>query len=235
MLKIGICDDNMFFLEQFKAQVKILFKKNNWTGSISSFKSGEEMIELCKNRKYDIVFLDIDMPGMDGFTLAERIPEKDTLLVFCTNHNELVYNSFSYQPFWFLCKENYENNLEEVFCAARKKIALRNRNYEFNINGEIYNASIDDIQFFDVSKHKIYVHFSDGHQIEFRDNLSHVDDLFKEYGFVRINSGCLINMLWIKHICQNDIELKDGTILSLSRGRKKDVKEKFHEYMRLKR
>lgn len=234
-MKIGICDDENSFLEDIKSKLMQICRNKNWKGTITSFSSGKQLIENYKEHQFDILFLDIDMPEIDGFTLAKSILEKDTLLVFCTSHNELVYNSFSYQPFWFLCKDNYHEHLEEVLLAAQKKIALKNSSYEFNINGEIYNVNINDIQYFDVSKHKIYVHLSDGEQIDFRENLSKVEEQFQEYGFVRANSGCLVNMLWIKHIYQNDIELKDGQIVSMSRGRKSEVKERFHEYMRLKR
>lgn len=191
------------------------------------------MIKYYKEHKLDIIFLDIDMPEMDGFTIAQEIPEKDTLLIFCTSYNELVYSSFSYHPFWFLCKENYLEHLEEVLIAARKKMALRNRYYEFNINGGIYNVRIDEIQYFDVAKHRVYVHLRKGECLDFRENLFKIEEIFGNYGFVRVNSGCLVNMLWIKHIYQNDIELKDGKVVSMSRGCKKDVKEQFHEYMRL--
>ena len=232
---MGICDDEKIFLQEFKMSLIKICKNHQWKGTISSFSTGAQMMKHYKEQKLDIIFLDIDMPEMDGFTIAEEIPEKDTLLVFCTSHNELVYNSFSYQPFWFLCKDNYLEHLEEVLIAARKKLALKNRYYEFNINGEIHNVNIDEIQYFDVSKHRVYVHLSDGEPLDFRENLSKVEETFENHGFVRVNSGCLVNMLWIKHIYQNDIELKDGKVVSVSRGRKNDVKEKFHEYMRLKR
>lgn len=175
------------------------------------------------------------MPEKDGFSVARDIPEKGSLLVFCTSHNELVYNSFSYQPFWFLCKENYDKHLDEVLTAARKKIALRNANYELNINGKIYSLDIEQILYIDVLKHRVHIHFKDGREIDFRENLSTIEESFRDYSFVKINSGCLVNMSWIKHIYQTEVELKDGQNFSLSRGRKNEVREKFHEYMRIRR
>lgn len=235
MLRIAICDDEKFFIDDFKLKITQIFRAYQWKGTITTFTEGMQLIKSNEKNKFDIIFLDIDMPEIDGFSIAEKIPEKDTLLVFCTSHNELVYNSFSYQPFWFLCKDNYDKHLEEVILAARKKIALKNTNYEFNVNGEIFNVDIAEILYMDVSKHKVYVHLKDGQQIDFRENLSQIEEVFQEYGFVRINSGCLVNMLWIRHIYQNDVELKDGQIFSLSRGRKNNVREKFHEYIRVRR
>lgn len=234
-MDIGICDDEKVFLKEIKASLIKICKMHQWTGKVCAFSSGEQMMRYYVDNKLDIIFLDIDIPEMDGFTIAEMIPERDTLLVFCTSHNELVYRSFSYQPFWFLCKENYLEHLEEVLVAASKKLALKNRTYEFNINGEIFRVNIDEIKYFDVSKHRVYVHLSDNKQLDYRENLSKVEEVFQKWGFVRINSGCLINMLWIRHIYQNDLEFKDGQILSISRSRRNEVKERFHEYMRLKR
>lgn len=235
MLRIAICDDEREFIEELKSKIVPILKAHHWKGSVTSFSNGINLINSNKKEKFDIIFLDIDMPERDGFSVAEQIVDRESLLIFCTSHNELVYNSFSYQPFWFLCKDSYVESLDEVLCAARKKLEMQNRNYEFNINGEIYNIVIDEILYFDVSKHRVHVHLKDGEQIDFRENLSKVEEVFDEYGFVRINSGCLVNMLWIKHIYQNDIELKNEEVLSLSRGRKSDVKERFHKYMMVRR
>jgi two-component system response regulator LytT len=232
MLRIGICDDEPLFMNEFKKNMAQIFDRHQWKGEIAAFTSGAQLIKSNETTKFDMVFLDIDMPEADGFSVAKSIPGKDTLLVFCTSHNELVYHSFSYQPFWFLCKENYEKHLEEVLMAARQKIALRNTNYEFNINGEVYNVDIEEIIYIDVSKHRVYIHFRDGKEIHFRENLSNIEEIFRSYCFVRVNSGCLVNMRWIKHIYQTEVELKDGQIFTLSRGRKSEAKEKFHEYMR---
>lgn len=235
MLKIGICDDDPTFADDIEKNIEQTIKKHHWNGKIVKFTDGRKLVRSNEKNKFDIIFLDIDMPEKDGFSVARDIPEKDSLLVFCTSHNELVYNSFSYQPFWFLCKENYDKHLDEVLTAARKKIALRNANYELNINGKIYSLDIEQILYIDVLKHRVHIHFKDGGEIDFRENLSAIEESFRDYSFVKINSGCLVNMSWIKHIYQTEVELKDGQNFSLSRGRKNEVREKFHEYMRIRR
>lgn len=180
MFRIGICDDEPLFIDEFKKNIAQIFKNHQWKGTITAFTSGIQLIKSNENSNFDIIFLDIDMPETDGFSVAESIPEKNSLLVFCTSHNELVYNSFFYQPFWFLCKENYDKHLEEVLIAARQKIALRNTNYEFNINGQVYNVDIEEILYIDVSKHRVYIHLKNGQEIYFRENLSKIEEIFQE-------------------------------------------------------
>lgn len=121
MLKIGICDDDPTFVDDIEKNIEQTIKKHHWNGKIVKFTDGRKLVRSNEKNKFDIIFLDIDMPEKDGFSVARDIPEKDSLLVFCTSYNELVYNSFSYQPFWFLCKENYDKHLDEVLTAARKK------------------------------------------------------------------------------------------------------------------
>ena len=234
MLNIAICDDEKNFLRDLKIEIELILLSQKWDASIDLFDSGAKMLQNCRNKKYDLVFLDIDMPEVGGFHIAEKISSDEVLLVFCTNHNELVYHSFAYQPFWFLCKDNYKRNLEEVMLEARRKISLRNQYYKFHIRGAIHCINIADILFFDVYKHKINVHMKDDEILEYRDNLAHVESEFQNFGFVRVNSGCLVNMLWIKHILQSDVILKNKLAIPLSRGRRMEVKQRFHEYMRLK-
>ena len=104
MLNIAICDDEKNFLKDLKIEIELILLSQKWDASIDLFDSGAKMLQNCRNKKYDLVFLDIDMPEVGGFHIAEKISSDEVLLVFCTNHNELVYHSFAYQHSGFCVK-----------------------------------------------------------------------------------------------------------------------------------
>ena len=80
-------------------------------------------MNICKTLSVDAIFLDIDIPEMNGFQIAKNVRKlyPDCMIIFCSSHNELVYESFEYEPFWFLCKSDYERKLDSVLEKSFKK------------------------------------------------------------------------------------------------------------------
>ena len=114
-LKIVFCDDDEEFLKYFIDKVMEIFQQMNVYVTIETFSSGEVMLNRIMNDTADVVFLDIDMPDMSGFETAlklENLPgNPKVIFVTCMDH--LVYDSFTYHPFWFLRKADL-NRLSEV-------------------------------------------------------------------------------------------------------------------------
>ena len=80
------------------------------------YSTGKKLVEVCEQEEIDVLFLDIDMPEVDGFKIAESVRKKELncLIVFCSNYSDFVFKSFRYEPFSFLCKENYQEQLSDV-------------------------------------------------------------------------------------------------------------------------
>ena len=122
MLNIYVSDDDVAFIEIVTAAITRIL--NNICGfQISTFDNGEDLLEECNNRCPDVVFLDIDMPFIDGFKVAEILQKHqiNTLIVFVTSHEDKVYQSWTYQPFWFV-RKSHLGDLEIVISKLLSKI-----------------------------------------------------------------------------------------------------------------
>lgn len=86
MITVAICDDSKPMLESMKACLEEYGNTINHELHIFSFESGEELLNNY-NCRYDIIFLDIKMPGMNGIEAAEKIREKDkkVIIIFLTS------------------------------------------------------------------------------------------------------------------------------------------------------
>lgn len=109
LLRIGICDDNQTDLERIKGALcqcltEMAFECQT---DISLFSDGRVMYEESRQRIFNLVFLDLEMPGWGGFDLAERLhmSSPETSIVFVSIHDSLVYQSFTYTPLWFVRKK----------------------------------------------------------------------------------------------------------------------------------
>ena len=92
-----ICDDNIDFAQKIKQEIKKI-TINKRTCEICIFDNGRELIKKWDSQIADAVFLDIDMPEINGFELAEQIQKRkeDAYIIFITNHEDKVYQSYEY-------------------------------------------------------------------------------------------------------------------------------------------
>lgn len=125
-MQIKICDDDKPFLDSMTKLVEMEFQKFGIKVDIEAFVSGKDYIKQVHNTPGDIVFLDIDMPDLSGFEIAEQIMLADTkpIIIFVSNQEHLVFRSFSYNPFWFLRKTHLEE-LTELIEKAIEQIHIR--------------------------------------------------------------------------------------------------------------
>lgn len=232
-MNIVICDDEINFVKEFENIIKAYLKDRDINSNIITSTKPLDLRKNIQEINPDLVFLDIDMPGMNGFLLSKEIKKycSRCIVVFCTNHNELVYDSFEYEPFWFLYKLEYKERIERILDKACKKIKKEKAKYLIHLKDEIIMVRYSKIIYIDVDKHKLQFHISGGNIIKKRGTIGEIKDIFEICDFIKINSGCLVNSQYIHHIKNNIILLKNNESLVISRSNKKKVREAFYKYI----
>ncbi len=110
MVRVAVCDDNKVFLEMLVRMVKEKLEEYNVANRITDYMSGTVFLEHHKKDPFDIVFLDIIMPDMDGFEVAKEIRKisAKTYIIFVTTERSLVYDVFDFEAFDFVPKDSFE-------------------------------------------------------------------------------------------------------------------------------
>lgn len=232
-MRIIICDDDPAFLKEMGGDIEKYFAcRENRELSLEKALSGRELLEQMAAAPADAIFLDIDMPGTDGFETARAAKKQypDCILIFCTCHNELVYDSFEYEPFWFLCKDRAKEKTDLVLAKMLRKADDARREYTVRTKTGIIRVRHSDLIYAEVEKHKVQLHLPDD-RIEFRGRLSDTAKELSFYDFVQINSGCVVNLEWISRIRGSELILRNGEVLAVSRGSRKQLKEAFYNYL----
>ncbi|WP_310602860.1 LytR/AlgR family response regulator transcription factor [Anaerosporobacter sp.] len=234
MLKIAICDDDQAILLSYKKRIKTIFESKHVEVTISEYTAGSKLIKDCANDPYDLIFLDIDMPEMPGFEVAEGINRvsEDSIIIFVTSEEQLVYRSLRYSPFRFIRKTHFVAELSEAIVSFLSLYNKRSKTQLFTcMNGEMIAANIKEIIFIESDKHKVTVYMKQ-REIITKAKISELEDSLKESGFIRVHVGYLINMKYIYSIERTEIILMDETSIPLSRRRTEQVKQEFQKYIR---
>lgn len=233
MVNIAVCDDDSEFIRSF---TMILSKKlgiNEIENTITVYNSGDELINSSEN--HDVLFLDIDMPDTDGFEVATVLQERkaNTILVFVTFHDELVFTSFRFQPFRFMRKSCIEAEIDDVLHDI--SIAYSERIMEKYLGFDTKNGTVSielkEITYIEIFSHKIIVHILSGDTIECTGKLSDYEKKLINSGFIRIHKSFLVNVQYVHALERNQVIMSDSTKLPLSRYKVNEVRKVFFDYL----
>ena len=231
MVRAAICDDEKEMLDVLHKNILIECKQHNIEIIIENFLSGEELLKSQKENPFDVVFLDIDMPEINGFEIAEKI---NTLIVFVTSHDELVYSSLKFRPFRFIRKSHLKSELPETLSAVNAEISKQNAGRKFSFRtktGEVF-LDVGDIEFIEIYGHWLRVSVAGGDALECYGSLSTLEEQLSELDFVRVHKSYLVNLKYIYSIEKTVIILDNKTAIPLSRYKAADVKDRFKKYLR---
>lgn len=235
-LNIAICDDEPIHVDLIKSyinSINIPYKINY----ILAY-SGEKLLENLKENPVDIIFLDIEMEGIDGIQTGRKIREKDknSIIVYLTGYKHYALEAFEIESFNYLIKpvteERFAEEMERILLRIQEKKALEEKIKLFPIytKDKLIQLLYDDIYCFEKSFRKIKVHTLN-ETIEFygsmKDLIEQIDDSY----FVRCHQSYIVNKNKIREIQENKIILNDKEewYIPISRTYKKNVKHIFYE------
>ncbi len=234
MITVSICDDDKEFLKKLSGKVKQYLNSYGTECEIKTYTDDTIIVE--KIAETDIVFLDIDMPKINGFEIAEGIYKGDRpLIIFVTMHDELVYSSIKFRPFRFIRKTHIDEELSEAVGSGVKLITNQSAVQKLTVpTGDSETAvNINNITYLEVLGHDVLIHLADGKQpMKSYGTLLSFEDQLADRGFIRAHKSFLVNLKYIYSIDSKDIILDDKTVIPMSRYKAESVKKKWGEYLR---
>lgn len=233
-LRIGICDDEELQLDNIYNIVNDNFIKLDCDFEIIKFLNPKYFIETYYKENFDIVFLDIDMPEMGGIDVAQLINLKNsnTMIIFVTSKDDLVYESFKAQPFRFIRKSKLNEEISEAILAAYKQ--FNNSSYKINIKIENkdYSIDINNILYIESNRNYIIIKTTNHKEFKYRDSINKKEKDLESHGFIRTHFGYLVNQKYIYCVKGFSVILKDNIKIPVSRSRKQFVQQKLLEFLR---
>lgn len=200
---------------------------------IKKYKDGKSLLADSRKQLFDALFLDIDMPVLDGMELAKKIREDDQYvkIVFITNKNEYVLKGYVCGAFRYIMKSELEAGLRETTDALKKYYDSLNEYLTFKTPTGSITRAIKDIRYFEVRGHILTIVCNSGWD-RVSGTISEFEDATKTKGFIRIHKSYLVNFRNIFSIETKDVRLINNEKLPLSRNRAEEAKKKLQEFSR---
>lgn len=227
-MQIAICDDEPQILKQLVQLVSGCMQ----TATVTGLGSAEALLEQLEQASFDILLLDIDMPGMSGLEVAGRLAglKDKPLLIFVTSHDELVYDSLQFHPFGFVRKEFWETELPQVLKDCESELGSKRVRYHFHTaEGEV-SLPLEELLFLEAEANYIQVHTVDK-VYRFRETMAAVQEALAQYGFVRVHRGFLVNQAVVELLGADEVKLTDGSSIPIGRSYAETAKREIMRYM----
>lgn len=233
MLQIAICDDSEQEIEKIENMLLPLSARLEFECDI--FCSGEELLKSLNEDDilYDIYLLDIEMGEINGLDIAKKIREKDliSVIIFLSGYPRYVFKAYDVIVFNFLLKPVKQEKLEEIVFKAATFLHHTKEIFCFSFNKVEKSLLARTILYFERNKRKVLIHTE--HETEqcymkMETILEHLDNII----FARISYSMIVNLHYVKNVKSGAIELRNGTILSISRKYKDEVKQKHFTYLK---
>lgn len=231
-MRIAICDDEKQIRSNIIDLIKPHFSNNN-DREIYEFYCGEELLnDYNSGKRFDILFLDVEMQEKNGIETAKEIRKTDDniIIIFITSHIDYVFDTFRVNAFQFLKKpidkEIFDNDFERALNYYKKN----HFKYEIRYKNEINIVDIKDIAFIEVFNHSVYIHCNLIKYQKFGKLKDEITSL-EQFGFVQCHKSILVNMSHIKNVGENTLTLKNNTSLIISKNYKKVLIETFNKYL----
>ena len=230
MLQIAVVDDENLIREQIRNYIE---KKLTVSG-VDSYSSGEAF--LTAKREYDIIFIDIQMPGMNGMELAKEIRKQkvESILIFITGIREYVFDAFEVSAFHYLLKPIDERKFAEVLERAvseaekrkqeeKRQLLVRTRTRNITLNQS-------NILYIENRGKKVEIHTT-GEVIEMYASMKELEKQLGE-SFYRCHRGYLVNMAYITEYTGDNIMLQNGESIFLAKERYSGFVIEYMHYLR---
>ncbi|MDD3239663.1 MAG: LytTR family DNA-binding domain-containing protein [Lachnospira sp.] len=232
--RIGICDDELTTCTELENIVHEYFDKSLYRIEVYVWNSGDKCCEdLSHGNKVDVLFLDIELPGMNGVDTGRHIREtmndQATKIIYISSKTNYAMELFQIHPYDFLVKPYTKEKVSSLLEKIMNIEKIDRMQYSYTSNGNTYRVDYGDIINFMSNNKMIEIHLISGEKKTFRGKLKTEAAIFPKQ-FVKIGHSDIINMKYLKECHYDYVVMRDDTILNISQKYRSEFRQILCDY-----
>lgn len=236
MIKVAFCDDDPSVLDEARALLDEYRTKHNREIMYTAFRGSLELLaEIEKGARWDVLFLDIIMPGENGMDVAKEIRQYDNAvkIIFLTSSSEFAVESYAVGAYFYQLKpiggrEKFFPLMDSVLLACEKG---RQCSLILRCKSGIARIDLEKLEYCEVIGHTLLFHLENGKLLESSGSLDKLCEKLEKYeNFLRPHRSFLINMEYIQNISYKAITMTGLTEIPVPHGKYSEIKKLYLEY-----
>ncbi|MFT4157160.1 MAG: LytTR family DNA-binding domain-containing protein [Microbacterium sp.] len=233
MIRIGIVEDDAAAVERLLSHLDRYQRTSGERFHCGAFHDGADVVAQYRP-DWDVLFLDVQMPRVDGMTAARRIREVDSevIIVFVTASPHYAVSGYEVDALSYLLKPvsytSFEHEMDRILTRLRRQ--TRRELLFTATDGAHHRIAVDDIRYIESMRHRIELHTLDA-VFSIATTVKAMEAELADKGFLRCHSGLLVNLRHVTGIEGNDCRIRGGGLLPISRPRKREFLAALAEHV----
>lgn len=230
-MRIAVVDDNLKDRERLKQYIETYAAEHDRKAEIFLYADGLDFLDHM-GKNFDIVFMDIEMPHLDGIRTARRMRETDdtTILIFITNLAQYAIHGYEVNAIEFMVKPVGYYNFSDKMTKALKYLRRNDEKTMLFKSGDVVTKiPVSRILYLEKDKNYIIFHTEQGDYRE-RGSMADMEEKLAGTGFSKCISGCLVNLRYVTKMERDVVWIRDIS-LPVSRTQRKLFAKEFVDYL----
>jgi len=234
-LYLAICDDDAAILSVVSGAIVSAFRRHHVEAEVELFRRCSDLEARMREQEFELLLLDIDMPGMDGITFAKKLRAGNsrTDIIFISSREDKVFDALRTNPGGFIRKSRFLEDTQAVIDqwmksrpqAERTQLVVQSREKTWTI-------PLDTVLYIEGSDKSQLIHTSNLAQpVAVRRSMQELEEALAPNGFLRIHKGFLVNYKFIRRLENTEAVLTNGERIPLSRRRVQEIRSQYLELM----
>lgn len=236
MVRVALVEDTQADLEQFLSAFEAYRKEHPEPFALEVFRDGAAFSAVFTGQ-FDLIFLDISMPGMDGIELGKRLKQAGSSaeIVFVSSRTDRVFDTFAVQPFGFVRKTHFLDDIGEViarFEASRRQDTDDSHLAHFKDQQGMVAIDVTHVTYIECIRNTQNLHFDDSdRQHKLYSRMETLEDELKRFDFLRVHKGYLVACKYIRRFDSASVLLITGEDIPVGRSRRQESMDAYLAYI----
>lgn len=232
---IAICDDDPAMRNNLRELLPTMTLPENMELHLTEVSSGDDLIALyTEGNTFNIIFLDMIMPGSDGIQTARRIREKDdqTIIIYLTSSPDYALQSYRVEAFDYLLKTDRLEQIAPVFEKAIGLFASKEiQRLHIRSGTTTHSVLSSNIETIEINGKKLFFHLNSGQVLETYKPIRELEaDIEGIHQFFKIHRSIIVNLGYLTQIDPKFVMTVSGQKLPVARGKYEELERTFLSY-----
>ena len=234
-MKIVICDDNELELAKTRETVEKFINDSPHSITLEVFTSGSDLLShISRSCPFDLLILDILMPGLNGIQLAAEIRalNQNCKIIFITSSPDFAVDSYDVKAYYYLLKPFSQSKLLDLLGKVLAELQKNPKSILVREKRKLTKVNIDSIQYVESMDHSLILHLNGREALSCFGTLNdYAKILLENRQFIRCHKSFIVNLYYVQSVTAREFILLDKTQIPISKPLVQQAKNAFIDFM----